>query len=116
MGQNYRVALQPEAAVTGGISVPTTSATLSSGFVSIDGSTLHAEVHGASPATSYVVSFCPNGFSSACNYFGNNSGFTTDSSGNGSVDVTTGTGNAQVFMVEPNFKRGSGYITGFVVQ
>ncbi len=117
VGQNYRVVLQPEAAVTGGISIATTSAPLSSGFISINGSTLHAEVHGAKAMTTYVVNFCGNGgFTSACNYYGSAGSFTTDDSGNGSVDVTVYPGPSEVFFVDPINTRGNGYVTAFVVQ
>jgi hypothetical protein len=115
--QSYRVGLQPENNVTGGLNgITTTPAPLTSGFVSEVGPTLHAEIHGATPNTQYDVGFCPNTlFGSGCNQFANNT-FTTDASGNGSVDMTVVSAGAEVFFVDVHNTRGQGYVTAFVVQ
>lgn len=58
---------------------------LSSGLVSIaaGSSTVHTEVHGASPSQSYSVVLCGMGSGGGCETFGN---LSTDGSGNGSGD------------------------------
>lgn len=123
--QSYRVALQPENNVTGGLDgISTTAAPLTSGFVSETGTAVHAEIHGAKPNTKYMFTFCPNTiFGSGCNEFVGNSPnpndsyrFTTDASGNGSIDVTAYSAPSEVFFVDVSDTRGQGYVTGFVVQ
>lgn len=115
--QSYRVALQPEANVTGGFGgVSTTPASLTSGFVSETGTTIHVEVHGAKPITQYDFGYCPNSvFGSGCSQY-LNSTFTTDASGNGSIDIQATSGPSEVFFVDVHNTRGQGYVTAFVVQ
>lgn len=115
--QTYRVALQPQNNVTNGLNgIPTEPTTLTSGFISEVGDTVHAEVQGAKPNTMYDVGFCPNTiFGSGCNQFLNNT-VTTDASGNGSVDMKETGAPAEVFFVDVHNTRGQGYVTAFVVQ
>ena len=117
VGQNYRVALEPESQITGGITVTATPAPLASGLITISGDMLHAELHGAAAATTYTVSFCANGgFTSSCNQYGSSGTFTTDGSGNGSADVKVYAAPSEVFFLDPINTRGQGYMTAFVVQ
>lgn len=114
--QSYRVALLPENNLSGGFDgVPTQPASISSGFVTETGQTLHVEVHGVQPNTTYDVGYCPNGiFGSGCNEFLNNT-FTTDASGNGSLDQTVTSAPMEIIFVDVHGTRGQGYVTAFTV-
>ena len=115
--QSYRVALVPDANVTGGLDgVMLVPAPLASGFVSEVGDTLHVEIHGGKPNTQFDVGFCPNSiFGSGCNQYLNNT-FMTDASGNGSIDMKVYSGPSEIYFADVHNTRGQGYVTGFVVQ
>jgi hypothetical protein len=116
VGQNYRVALYPDSSVTGGIGQMVAPTTLTSGFVSLNGSNAHVEVHGAAPNTRYSFSFCMNsGPNSSCNNFGSGNILTTDAAGDGSLDMQATSGPSEVFFLWPPSTPG-GFVTAFVVQ
>ena len=114
--QSYRVGLLPENSVSGGLDgIKTTQEPIASGFVSEVGSTLHVEVKGVQPNTSYEVGYCPNSiFGSGCNQPLNDT-FTTDSAGNGSADMQETSAPSEIYFVDITGTRGQGYVTAFMV-
>lgn len=98
-GIQYQNPVQQAGSINGGIPSflgPAGSDPLSSGVVTINGTTAHVTLSGAAANATYAVGYCANGGGSTC--FANIGSVSTDANGNGSGDVNTnGYNNPGVF-------------------